>query len=421
MIGHKSIRLLSGRKFCPKWQTLSMSTLPGNQEERQAYIVSATRTPIGSFRSQLAQFTAPQLGTIAVKSAVEKSSLNKEMFEEVQIGNVMQAMVGQDPARQCSLGAGLPITTPTTTVNKVCASGMKTYMILAQAIQCGHLDVAVAGGIESMSNVPFYLPRGEVPYGGAKLIDGIVYDGLTDVYNKFHMGVCAERTAKKFQITRQEQDDFAINSYRKAADSAKLVSSMEITPVEIPATKKQQASQVTDDEEYNRVDFNKFARLATVFQKEDGTVTAGNASTLNDGASAAVIASGKAVKQHGLTPLARIVAFADASVDPVDFPVAPAYAVPKILQRTGLKIEDIAMWEINEAFSVVVLANMRMLKIDPALVNIHGGAVSIGHPLGMSGSRIVNKLALHLRSGQYGMAAICNGGGGASAILVQKM
>lgn len=389
--------------------------------DNEVYIVSATRTPIGSFRSKLSKFTAPQLGAIAVKSAVEKAGLKIDQIDELQMGNVMQAGVGQDPARQASLGAGLPLSLPTTTVNKVCASGMKTIMLLSQAIQAGHINVAVAGGFESMSNVPFYVPRGDIPYGGLKMHDGIVYDGLTDVYNKFHMGVCGEKTAAKMNISRQEQDEYAVNSYKKSAAAAAEMAKLEITPVEIPATKASPASSMTEDEEFKRVNFEKFSKLPTVFQKDNGTITAGNASTLNDGAAATVIASGKAVKQLGLKPLARIVGFADASVDPVDFPVAPAYAVPKILERTGVSKDQVAMWEINEAFSVVVLANIKMLDIDPKRVNVQGGAVSIGHPLGMSGARIVNKLALHLKTGEYGMASICNGGGGASALLLQKL
>ncbi|KAI2808347.1 Acetyl-CoA acetyltransferase, mitochondrial [Blomia tropicalis] len=389
--------------------------------DNEVYIISATRTPIGSFRSRLAKFSAPQMGSIAVKSAIEKSGLNVDQIDEVQMGNVMQAGVGQDPARQASLGAGLPLSVPTTTINKVCASGMKTIMLLSQAIQSGHINTAVAGGFESMSNVPFYVPRGDIPYGGLKMIDGIVGDGLTDVYNKFHMGVCGEMTAKKLNISRQEQDEYAIKSYKLSAQSASMMSQVEITPVEIAATRTTPATTMNEDEEYKRVNFEKFSKLPTVFQKENGTITAGNASTLNDGAAATVIASGKAVKQYGLKPLARIVGFADASVDPVDFPIAPVYAISKILERTGVKKEQISMWEINEAFSVVALANIKMVDIDPTKVNIHGGAVSVGHPLGMSGARIVNKLALHLKSGEYGMAGICNGGGGASAVLVQKL
>ncbi|KAF7495026.1 Acetyl-CoA acetyltransferase A [Sarcoptes scabiei] len=390
-------------------------------EDNQAYIVAASRTPIGSFRSKLAGLSAAKLGSIVIKSILEKSKIEFNSIEEAQIGNVMQAMLGQDPARQAVLGAGLPTSLPTTTINKVCSSGMKTFMILAQAIECGHIDVAIAGGIESMSNVPFYIPRGEIPYGGIKLIDGIVHDGLTDAYNHVHMGVCAEKTAKKFNISREEQDEYGMSSYRKSAEFAKIVSEIEITPIEIPATKKLPSQLIDEDEEYKRVDFSKFKSLSTVFQKENGTVTAGNASTLNDGAAAAILASGKFIKKNGLKPLAKIIAFADSAVDPMDFPISPTYAIKKILERTNLKVEDIAMWEINEAFSVVVLANMKLLKLNPSNVNVHGGAVSIGHPLGMSGARIVNRLALHLNPGEYGMAGICNGGGGGSAILLQKV
>lgn len=338
------------------------------------------------------------------------------------MGNVMQAGLRQAPTRQAALGAGLPNTIPTTTINKVCASGMKAIMIGAQSLMCGHQEVIVAGGMESMSNVPFYMKRGDTPYGRVTLEDGIVYDGLTDAYKLIHMGNCAENTAKKMGITRQEQDEYAINSYTRSANAAlNNIFAKEITPVVIAGKKGAPDTTVAEDEEYKRVNFDKFSTLPTVFQKESGTVTAANASTLNDGAAAAVLMTLKSCEKLKLKPLARIVGFADSAVDPIDFPIAPAFAIPKILDKCNIKKEDISMWEINEAFSVVVLANIKMLGIDPNKVNINGGAVSIGHPLGMSGARIVNNLALHLKSGQYGMAAICNGGGGASAILIQKL
>lgn len=273
-----------------------------------------------------------------------------------------------------------------------------------------------------MSNVPFYLKRGEVPYGGGKLVDGIVHDGLWDVYNKFHMGSCAENTAKKMGITRQDQDEFAINSYKRSAESwANNVFNPEIVPVSVPQKRGKADVVVAEDEEYKRVNFDKFGKLNTVFQKENGTVTAGNASTLNDGASALVLMTAQAAEKFKVKPLARIVAFQDAETDPIDFPIAPALAVPKLLERAGVRKEDVAMWEINEAFSLVVLANIKKMDVDPAKVNIHGGAVSLGHPIGMSGARIVTHLAHSLKAGEFGCASICNGGGGASSILIQKL
>lgn len=279
----------------------------------------------------------------------------------------------------------------------------------------------VAGGMESMSNVPFYMRRGSTPYGGINLIDGIVFDGLTDVYNKFHMGNCAENTAKKFGITRQEQDEYAINSYKRSAYAwAKRVFDAELTPVTIKP-KRGAEVVVAEDEEYKRVNFDKFGTLATVFQRENGTVTAGNASTLNDGAAALVLATGDAASRLNVKPLARVVAYQDAETDPIDFPIAPALAVPLLLQKANLNKNDISLWEINEAFSVVACANIRQLEIDPARVNVHGGAVSLGHPIGASGARLVTHLVHSLEAGQYGVAAICNGGGGASSILIQKL
>ncbi|XP_043928552.1 acetyl-CoA acetyltransferase, mitochondrial [Protopterus annectens] len=337
------------------------------------------------------------------------------------MGNVLQAGEGQAPSRQAALGAGLPLSTPTTTVNKVCASGMKSVMLAAQSLMCGHQDVMVAGGMESMSNVPYVMSREAPPYGGLMLEDLIVKDGLTDVYNKIHMGNCGENTAKKFSISREEQDSYAISSYTrsKAAWDQKKISN-EIAAVTI-AQKGKPDIVVAEDEEYKRVDFNKFPKLKPVFQKDSGTITAANASKLNDGAAALVLMTAEAAKRLNVTPLARILAFADAAVDPIDFPVAPAYAVPKLLKAAGLKKEDIAMWEINEAFSVVALVNIKMLEIDPQKVNINGGAVSLGHPIGMSGARIVGHMAHTLKPGQYGLAGICNGGGGASAMLIQKL
>ncbi|KAM4795085.1 acetyl-CoA acetyltransferase, mitochondrial [Rhinophrynus dorsalis] len=388
---------------------------------KEVVIASAVRTPIGSFQGSLSSLPATKLGSIAIKAAVERAGIPGDEVKEVYMGNVLQAGQGQAPARQATLGAGLAISTPTTTINKVCASGMKSIMLAAQNLMCGHQEVMVAGGMESMSNVPYCMSRGATPYGGVRLEDLIVKDGLTDVYNKFHMGNCAENTAKKFNIGREEQDNYAISSYTrsKAAWDSGLLTK-EITPVTISQKGKPDLI-VQEDEEYKRVDFTKFSKLKTVFQKENGTVTAANASTLNDGAAALVLMTPEAAKKHNVTPLARILAFADAAVDPIDFPIAPAYAIPKILSQAGLKKEDITMWEINEAFSVVVLANIKMLEIDPSKVNINGGAVSLGHPIGMSGARIVGHMAHALKKGQFGVAGICNGGGGASAILIEKL
>lgn len=384
-------------------------------------IASAVRTPIGSFQGSLSSLPATKLGTIAIKAAVERAGIPAEEVNEVYMGNVLQAGQGQAPTRQAALGAGLHISTPTTTVNKVCASGMKSIMFAAQSLMCGHQNVMVAGGMESMSNVPYCMTRGATPYGGVKLEDLIVKDGLTDVYNKIHMGNCAENTAKKFSFGREEQDNFAISSYTKskAAWESGLFAK-EIAPVNIPQKGKPDVV-VQEDEEYKRVDFSKFSKLKTVFQKDNGTVTAANASTLNDGAAALVLMTSEAAGKLKVKPLARILAFADSAVDPIDFPIAPAYAIPKVLNAAGLKTEDITMWEINEAFSVVVLANIKMLNIDPAKVNVNGGAVSLGHPIGMSGARIVGHMAHSLKKGQFGVASICNGGGGASAILIEKL
>ncbi|XP_003228548.1 acetyl-CoA acetyltransferase, mitochondrial isoform X1 [Anolis carolinensis] len=387
----------------------------------EVVIVSAVRTPIGSFQGSLSSHPATKLGSIAIKGAVEKAGIPAQEVKEVYMGNVIQAGQGQAPARQATLGAGLPVSTPCTTVNKVCASGMKSIMMAAQSLMCGNQDVMVAGGMESMSNVPYTMVRGATPYGGVRLEDLIVKDGLTDVYNKIHMGNCAENTAKKFSISREDQDAFAINSYtrsKKGWDSG--IFANEIVSVTI-SQKGKPDIEVKEDEEYKRVDFSKVPKLKAVFQKENGTVTAANASTLNDGAAALVLMTSEAAKRLNVKPLARIIAFADAAVDPIDFPIAPAHAIPKILSQTGLKKEDISMWEINEAFSVVVLANMKMLDVDPQKVNINGGAVSLGHPIGMSGARIVVHMAHALKQGEHGLAGICNGGGGASAILIQKL
>ncbi|CAM9404784.1 unnamed protein product [Lampetra planeri] len=387
----------------------------------EVVIVSAVRTPVGSFRSSLSSITAPKLGSIAIQAAVQKSGIRPEDVQEVYMGNVLQGGEGQAPARQALIAAGLPISTPATTINKVCASGMKAIMMASQSLMCGHQEVMVAGGMESMSNVPFIMRREDPPYGRVSLEDLIVHDGLTDVYNKIHMGNCAENTARKFGLSREAQDQYAISSYQrsqKAWESGKLVK--EVVPVTI--TKKGKPDVVvSEDEEFRRVDFSKVPKLKTVFQKENGTVTAANASTLNDGAAALVLMTAQAAKRLGVTPLARVAGFGDAAVDPIDFPIAPAYAVPKALEHSGIKKENIAMWEINEAFSVVVLANIKILEIDPARVNINGGAVALGHPIGMSGARIVGHMVHALKAGEYGMATICNGGGGASALLIEKL
>ncbi|XP_018586513.1 acetyl-CoA acetyltransferase, mitochondrial [Scleropages formosus] len=386
----------------------------------EVVIVSAVRTPVGSFMGSLSTVPATQLGSIAIKGAVERAGIPVEEVKEVYMGNVLQAGEGQAPTRQALLGAGLPISTPATTVNKVCASGMKSVMLAAQSLMCGHQDVMVAGGMESMSNVPYIMAREMPTYGGVKMEDLIVKDGLTDVYNKFHMGNCAENTAKNSGISREEQDKYAISSYtRSKAAWESGVLAKEVVPVSIPQRGKPDLV-VSEDEEFRRVDFSKVPKLKAVFQKENGTVTAANASTLNDGAAALVLMTTDAAKRLNATPLARIVCFADAAVAPIDFPIAPAFAVPKILKTSGVKKEDIAMWEINEAFSVVVLANIKMLDIDPSKVNMNGGAVSLGHPIGMSGARIVGHMVHNLKPGQYGLAGICNGGGGASSILIQR-
>lgn len=388
---------------------------------RDVVIVSSCRTPVGSFRSSLSSFKATELGSIAIRCAVEKAGIKPEQVEEVYMGNVVQANVGQAPARQAALGAGLDISTPCTTVNKVCASGLKSAMMAAQAIMCGHQEIMVAGGMESMSNVPFYMNRGEMPYGGVSLADGIVKDGLTDAYEHIHMGICAEKTAADLNISKEEQDDYAIESYKRSAAAAESgVLKNEIIPVRVKPRRGPEIV-VNEDEEFRNIDIDKLKTLRPAFKKESGTITAGNASTLNDAAAACVLMSSDKAKELGLKPLARIVGFADAAVKPVDFPIAPPVAMEKVLKQCGLSVADVDMWEINEAFSVVILANMKLMNLDHAKVNINGGAVSLGHPIGMSGARILGHLVHSLKPGQTGMAGICNGGGGAAAMLIEKL
>lgn len=390
---------------------------------KEVYIVSAVRTPIGSFGGSLASFTATQLGGFAIKAAVESAGIQPDQVQEVYMGNVLSANLGQAPATQAAKFAGLP-DVPTTTINKVCASGLKAIMLAAQSIAAGNQDIIVAGGMESMSNVPYYLDKARNGYklGNGQLTDGLIKDGLWDVYNDYHMGAAAELCATDCHISREEQDAFAIESYhrsQKAIADGKFKT--EIIPLEIK-DKKGNTTLITDDEEPANVKFDKIAGLKPVFKKE-GTVTAANASSLNDGASALVLMSREKAEELGLKPLAKILAYADAQQAPEWFTTAPSKAIPSALQKAALKTTDIDLFEINEAFAVVSLANNQILSLDPNKVNVNGGAVSLGHPLGSSGSRIVVTLihVLFQNKGKFGVAAICNGGGGASAMVIENL
>ncbi|PAV84445.1 hypothetical protein WR25_09281 [Diploscapter pachys] len=388
-------------------------------KNKDVYIIGAARTPIGSFRASLSSVPATELGKVATRAALDRAKIDPKSVQEVFIGQVCQANVGQAPARQVALGAGMDMSVAVTTVNKVCSSGLKAIMLAAQQIQTGHQEVVVGGGMESMSQVPFYLPRGDIPYGGMPIIDGIVKDGLTDAYDKCHMGNCGEKTSKELNISRQDQDNYAIGSYTKSAQAWKDgIMEREVVPVTVKSKKGDTHFSV--DEEFTKVNFDKLKQLRAVFQK-DGTVTAGNASTLNDGAASVVLTSGDAAKTAGAKPLAQILAYGDAATHPLDFAMAPTLVVPKMLKAAGLKVDDIDQWEINEAFSCVPLAFMKKLNCDPAKVNPHGGAVSIGHPIGMSGARLIVHLVNTLKSGEIGCAAICNGGGGASGMIIRKL
>lgn len=391
---------------------------------KTVYILSAVRTPIGSFGGMFLDQSATQLGSVAIKGALEKSGVNPAQVQEVYFGNVCSANIGQAPARQAAVGAGLPFNVQCTTVNKVCASGMKSVMFGAQSIMLGYSDLVVAGGMESMSNIPFYVPKARwgFKYGGGEIVDGLQKDGLTDAYDHNAMGVCADATAAKYNISREQQDAFAIQSYQRAAvatDDGKFAN--EIVPVSIPQRKGGEVV-ITHDEEYKKVDFSKVAGLRPAFTK-DGTVTAANASTINDGAAALVLASEEFVKANNLTPIGRIVSFADAEHEPQWFTTAPTIAAPIALQRAGLTTNDISFFEVNEAFAVVTMAFNQVMGVDDSKVNVYGGAVALGHPLGASGARIITTLnnVLHQENGRYGLAAICNGGGGASSIIIEKL
>ncbi|MCU0393218.1 MAG: thiolase family protein [Thermoflexibacter sp.] len=391
---------------------------------KTVYIVSAVRTPMGSFGGVLSGFTATQLGTMAVKGAVEKSGIDPDLVNELYMGNVLSAGLGQAPARQTAIYAGLNKHTPCTTINKVCASGMKAIMLATQNIITGGADIMVAGGMESMSNVPYYVPKARFgyKYGNAELLDGLAFDGLTDVYNKTAMGVSADNTAKKYEISREEQDTFAIQSYQRAASATQNgFLKNEMVAVAVPQ-RKGDPIQLLEDEEYKNVDFAKIPSLKPVFSK-DGTVTAANASTINDGACAMVVMSEEKVKELNVKPLARIVSFADAAQEPEWFTTTPTLAADKALKIAGMKSSQMDYFEVNEAFAVVTLAFNKIMGLDDSKVNVFGGAVALGHPLGCSGARILTTLTnvLHQNNGKYGLAAICNGGGGASAMIIEKV
>lgn len=391
---------------------------------KEVYIVSAVRTPLGSWGGSLKGFSATQLGAIAIKGAIEKAGIDPKEVDEVLMGCVMQANLGQAPARQAAKFAGLPDSVHCTTVNKVCASGMKAVMQGAQGIMLGDVDVVVAGGMESMSNVPFYSEnmRWGNKYGNVTMVDGLSKDGLTDVYHNYPMGNAAELCASECNISREAQDEFAIESYKRSQESVNSGKfENEIVPVEIPQRKGDPIVFSKDEEPFN-VKFEKIPTLNSAFIK-GGSVTAANASTMNDGAAALVLMSKEKAEALGLKPLAKIKSYADAEQAPEWFTTTPSLAVPKAVAKAGLKMEDIAYYELNEAFSVVGLANMEKMNLKPEQVNVNGGAVSLGHPLGASGARILVTLinVLQQNNAQYGAAGICNGGGGASAVVLEKL
>jgi len=390
---------------------------------KEVYIIAAVRTPIGAFMGGLSTISATELGSIAIKGAIEKSNLPIDLVDEVFMGNVLQAGLGQAPARQAALGAGLGQNVPCTTVNKVCASGMKAIMLGAQTILAGDNHIVIAGGMENMSQTPHYLDaRNGTKFGNIITLDGISKDGLLDVYNNVPMGNCAEICAKEHNISREDQDNFAITSYQRA--SAAWINGKfndEIVAVSVPQ-RKGDPIVIKEDEEYKNVFLDKIPGLRPAFDK-DGTITAANASTINDGASALILASKEAVDKYGLKPLAKIISYADAAQAPEWFTTAPSLAIPKALEKANLNISDVDFWELNQAFSVVGIANTKILGLDPSKVDVNGGAVALGHPLGNSGSRIVVTLinVLKQNAGKLGGAGICNGGGGASAIIIENI
>jgi len=389
---------------------------------KEVVIVSAVRTPIGSFMGSLSSIDAPKLGAIAIKGALEKINLNPSSVDEVLMGQVVQAGTGQAPARQAAIFAGIPNTVPCTTVNKVCSSGMKSIMQAAQSIALGDAEIIVAGGMENMSQIPhYYHARIAKKFGPAQMEDGMQKDGLVDAYNKEAMGVCADACATEYDFSREDQDAFAIQSYKRSTEAwSRGKFDNEVVPVEVPQ-RRGEPIVVATDEEFTNVKLEKIPALRPVFTK-DGTVTAANASTINDGAAALVLMSKDKAKELGLQPLATIKSYADAAREPEWFTVAPAKALPKALDKANIKIDDVDYFEFNEAFSVVGLANMKILGLNDAKVNVNGGAVSLGHPLGCSGARIVVTLlnVLEQNNGKIGAAAICNGGGGASALILER-
>ncbi|CAM9808172.1 unnamed protein product [Ectocarpus sp. 12 AP-2014] len=400
-------------------------------QSTDAVIVSMARTPIGKFGGGMSALSGPKLGAIAVREAVARAEgIQPALVEEIFMGNVVSAGAGQAPSRQAAIYAGkqqarLPESAPCTTINKVCASGMKSVILAAQSLSLGHRGVMVAGGFESMSNVPYYLPqaRSGLRLGNGTVVDGIIHDGLWDVYNDHHMGICAEKCSSAYGISREAQDEHATESYQRAAVAwEKGHFDEETTPVEIPS-RRGPPTTITKDEEYTNIDLGKLKGLRPAFQREEGTVTAANASSLNDGAAALVLMSAVRAAELGVKPLATIRGYGDAARAPVEFTVAPSDAVPVALKNAGISLGDVDFHEINEAFSVVALANMKILGLDPARVNVNGGAVALGHPIGSSGARIICSLyhVLKQNDGTVGCASICNGGGGASAIVIERL
>ena len=390
---------------------------------KEVVIVSVARTPIGSFMGSLSKISAPKLGAIAIKGALDKINLNPELIDEVFMGNVVSAGVGQAPARQAAIFAGIPDTVPCTTINKVCSSGMKSVMLAAQSISLGDTEIVVAGGMENMSLIPHYLHgRQGTKFGPTTLEDGMQKDGLVDVYEKVAMGVCADACATKYGFSREDQDAYAIQSYQRSSEAWKLGKfSDEIIPVEIPQ-RRGAPVLMTEDEEYKNVKLEKIPSLRAAFSKE-GTVTAANASTINDGGAALILMSAEKALELKLTPIAKIKSFADAAHEPEWFTTAPSKAIPKALSKANITIDDVDYFELNEAFSVVGLANMKILNLKNERVNVNGGAVSLGHPLGVSGARIIIALTSILKqnNAKIGAAGICNGGGGASAMILESI